>query len=60
MYKYLRRMLGVADSVGEVTYVFVGDLGKDLDVINLRGITEDGKKYSLEMTIQKEESKDGT
>ena len=60
MYKYLRRVLSIADSVGEVTNVYVGDFARDYEVVKVDGYTPEGKKFGMELTITKEVTKDGT
>ena len=60
MYKYVRGILGIAENVGKITELFMGEFGKDHNAIWLNGFTQDGKRFHLELTITKEATQDGT
>ena len=60
MYKFVRGMLGMAENVGEIKDIFMGDYGADHEAVWLNGFTKEGKRFHLELTITKEVTKDGT
>lgn len=60
MYKYLRRLLSVADTIGTITSVYVGEYGERFTAINLQGNTKKGKIFYLDLKIVNEEVDDGT
>jgi hypothetical protein len=59
MYKYVRRVLGIAESVGEVTDIFMGNYGEKQEAIWLNGFTPEGKGFHMELRINKEGTEDG-
>lgn len=59
MYKYLRRIMGVAESIGEPNKVDLGRWVSGKDRISISGVAEDGRKFEIELTVEKEEKTDG-
>ena len=59
MYQYLKKMMEVSESIGEITDFFFGDYG-DEKAIFLDGATPDGKNFHLKLTFGKRGVKDGT
>lgn len=55
MYQYLRNLLNLADQVGYVEDVSMGDWLKTSDRIKITGTSKTGHGFSLELEIQKEE-----
>lgn len=58
MYKYLRDLMDVADLVGEVDDIYMGDWGLNTKTVRLDGTAPDGNRFRL--TLELEEKKDGT
>lgn len=58
MYKYLRDLMNVADLVGDVDDIYMGDWGKDSKTVRLEGNDSDGNRFRL--TLEVEVKKDGT
>ena len=58
MYKYLRPMMDLADQIGTVDDIFMGDWGTDTRALFLDGVQPDGKKFKLRLEVEVE--KDGT
>ena len=58
MYNYMRRMMGVAETVGDITGVDMGEWLDKYDRISLRGTTPDGQKFERTLEITKEVEKD--
>ena len=59
MYNYMKRMMGVADTVGDVTGIDMGEWLDKYDRISIRGTTPDGQKFDLVLEITKEVEQDG-
>ena len=55
MYQYLRNMLNLADQVGHVEEVRMGDWVNKYDQIRVTGHAKNGLSFTLELEIQKEE-----
>lgn len=55
MYKYLRNMLNLADQVGDVKEVDLGDWVKDTERIIITGTSKRGGTFRLEMRIEIQE-----
>ena len=58
MYNYMRRMMGVAETVGDITGVDMGEWLDKYDRISLRGTTPDGQKFEMTLEINKEVEQD--
>ena len=58
MYNYMRRMMGVAETVGDITGVDMGEWLDKYDRISLRGTTHDGQKFEMTLEINKEVEQD--
>ena len=58
MYNYMRRMMGVAETVGDITGVDMGEWLDKYDRISLRGTTPDGQKFEMTLEITKEVNQD--
>lgn len=58
MYKYLRKLMDVAETIGEVSEFCEMDWGDDKRLW-LQGTTAEGKKFSLILEVQKEAVSDG-
>ena len=54
MYKYLRSMMDLADQIGTVDDIFMGDWGKDSQALFLDGVQPDGKKFKLRLEVEVE------
>lgn len=59
MYNYMRRMMGVAETVGDITGVDMGEWLDKYDRISIRGTTNDGQKFEMTLEIHKEVEQDG-
>ncbi len=59
MYKYLRRIMGIAESIGNPTTVDLGDWVSGKERILISGTMEDGRKFEMELTVEKEAKTDG-
>lgn len=59
MYSYLRRMLGVAETVGDISEVDMGEWLDKHDRIFIKGITAEGRSFEMVLEIGKEVQKDG-
>ena len=58
MYKYLRKMMDAADTIGGVDDFYMLDWGKNEKRLSLKGKTEDGKSFALELTMEVAEDGD--
>lgn len=58
MYKYLRDLMDVADLVGDVDDIYMGDWGKDSKTLRLDGKQANGKPFKLILEV--EVGEDGT
>ena len=58
MYNYMRRMMGVAETVGDITGVDMGEWLDKYDRISIRGTTNDGQKFEMTLEIHKEVEQD--
>ena len=58
MYNHMRRMMGVAETVGDITGVDMGEWLDKYDRISLRGTTSDGQKFEMTLEITKEVEQD--
>ena len=58
MYLNLKRLMSVAENVGEVTTVEMFDFLDKYDRITLRGMTGDGKRFELNLEVEKEVQQD--
>ena len=56
MYKYLRGMMDLADQIGMVDDIFMGDWGKNTGALFLDGVQPNGKKFKLRLEIEVEEN----
>lgn len=53
MYKHLKNMLSLAETVGEVVTVHQSVKGTYTgDEIRINGITDDGKEFELKLTVR--------
>ena len=52
MYKYLRDLMDVADLVGDVDDIYMGDWGKDSKTLRLEGKQADGKSFKLTLEVE--------
>ncbi len=57
MYKYLRDMMDLADLVGDVDDILMGDWGKGCKILSLEGKQADGRPFKLRLELEVE---DGT
>lgn len=58
IYRYFRHMLNVAENIGDINEIHQGDwLGK-AERIDINGITQDGREFTMTLEIEKEEKKD--
>ena len=55
VYQYLRNMLNLADQVGHVEEVRMGEWVNKYDHIRINGKGKNGLSFTLELEIQKEE-----
>ena len=62
MYKYLRSMMDLADQIGIVDDIFMGDWGNNTSTLFLDGFQPNGKKFKLrlEVEVEPEVTADGT
>ena len=58
MYKYLRDLMDVADTIGDVENVCILEWGENEKRMQLEGKNADGKKFRL--ILECEVAKDGT
>lgn len=58
MYKYLRKMMDIVDTVGDVEDFYVLDWNKGEKRLTLKGKTKERKNFSLELTVEVEEDGD--
>ena len=58
MYNFMRRMMGIAETVGDVTEIDMGEWLEKYDRISLRGTTPEGQKFEMTLEINKEVAQD--
>ena len=58
MYNFMRRMMGIAETVGDVTDIDMGVWLEKYDRISLRGTTPEGQKFEMTLEINKEVEQD--
>ena len=58
MYNFMRRMMGIAETVGDVTDIDMGEWLEKYDRISMRGTTPEGKKFEMTLEISKEVEQD--
>ena len=58
MYNFMRRMMGIAETVGDVTEIDMGEWLDKYDRISLRGTTPEGQKFEMILEINKEVEQD--
>ena len=58
MYNFMRRMMGIAETVGDVTEIDMGEWLEKYDRISLRGTTPEGQKFEMTLEINKEVEQD--
>ena len=58
MYNFMRRMMGIAETVGDVTEINMGVWLESYDRISLRGTTPEGQKFEMYLEINKEVEQD--
>ena len=58
MYNFMRRMMGIAETVGDVTGIDMGEWLDKYDRISLRGTTPEGQKFEMTLEINKEVEQD--
>lgn len=54
MYKYMKRMMALADTIGEVAELFMGNWGDKHERISLEGRMENGKKFQVILEVEKD------
>ena len=58
IYRYFRNVLNVAENIGDVNEISQGDwLGK-AERIDINGVTQDGREFTLMLEIEKEAKQD--
>lgn len=58
MYETFKKMIPIAENMGEITELTMGDWIVDYERINIVGKTKDGRRFELTAEISKEEKKD--
>lgn len=58
MYNFMRRMMGIAETVGDVTEIDMGEWLEKYDRISMRGTTPEGQKFEMTLEINKEVAQD--
>lgn len=58
MHMYLRRILAAAESIGTLNRMEMGKWIPGKERIFASGTTDDGKKFEIELVVEKEEEKD--
>ena len=58
MYNFMRRMMGIAETVGDVTEIDMGEWLEKYDRISMRGTTPEGQKFEMILEINKEVEQD--
>lgn len=58
MYKYLRAMMDLADQIGQVDDIFMGDWGKNTGALFLNGEQPNGLKFKLHLEVEVKEDGD--
>ena len=59
MYNHLNRMLPVAESVGDITSLDMGDWANKYERISICGKTPEGRDFELVLEVTKEVEQDG-
>ena len=54
MYQYLRNMLNLADQVGHVETMRMGQYTKDMNHIVIHGTAKNGGSFTMELLIETE------
>lgn len=54
MYKYLRTLMDLADQIGEVDDLFMGEWGNEHKILRLEGIKASGKRFKLTLEVGKD------
>ena len=55
LYGILKLVMGVADALGEVDSLDMGDWGNKMERIAVHGVTFEGQPYDLTLFVDKEE-----
>lgn len=58
MYNYMKKMMSVAEFVGDITCADMGVFLQKYDRISLSGTTSDGQKFVMTLEITKEVEQD--
>ena len=59
IYRYFRNVLNVAENIGDVNEISQGDWLSRAERIDINGITQDGREFTLMLEIEKEAKQDG-
>ena len=58
IYRYFRNVLNVAENIGEIDEISQGDWLSSAERIDINGITQDGREFTLMLKIEKEVKQD--
>ena len=58
IYGFMKRMMGVAEAVGNITGVDMGEWLDKYDRISIRGTTPEGQEFEMILEINKEVEQD--